>query len=312
MLTKNPAPMHLGPLPEAAFVEITPEAAAELLLRNPKNRNYRAHHAAKMARDMKAGRFQMNGEPILIDRDGNVLDGQHRLHACVDSGIPLRTLLVTGLPPEVRETIDSGAARTIGDRFTMEGVPNAHTVAAAARLITGLANGRGYAASVTPSEAARILELHPGLVDSASKSHTAMPKMGSVLTAFHYVGTVVEDVSMADAFLGVFKTGVPFYREGDPAHLLRERILRDRGGHHAVMAADLLPLLITAWKHFRAATPVKKLVPANEIAIEGWTTRELGLEPSRQEPARDAKSETKSKTNRATRRPSGRTQVALI
>lgn len=261
---------------QVEVVEITPAWAADLLTRNPKNRNLRKSHAEAIARDMSRGDWQFNGDAIRLNGDGSVIDGQHRLTGCVLAGVPFKTLLVRGLSSDVRATIDSGAGRTIADRLGMSGVPNSHTVAAAIRLMVGLATGQGGRAVVTPSEALRVMQAHPDVVKSAAACHHAFPGMGSTLTAFHYIGTVTDGADTADTFIEVWKTGVPFY-SGDAAHILRERVIRDRGTYQQVKGHDRLPLVISAWRAFRTMTPVTKIMPARDLTLPGWTADVAGL-----------------------------------
>ena len=60
------------------------------------------------AADMKAGRWQLNGEAIKFDKNGHLLNGQHRLHAVVRADTTIQMLVISGLDPETRTTMDSG------------------------------------------------------------------------------------------------------------------------------------------------------------------------------------------------------------
>lgn len=51
------------------------------------------------ATDMRSGNWRVNGETIVIDRDGNMKNGQHRCLACIESGCAFETLLVYGVEP---------------------------------------------------------------------------------------------------------------------------------------------------------------------------------------------------------------------
>lgn len=56
------------------------------LSRNSNNRNLRGQVIASYARDMKSGAWVLNGETVKIASNGQLLDGQHRLNAVVESG----------------------------------------------------------------------------------------------------------------------------------------------------------------------------------------------------------------------------------
>jgi len=113
---------------------ITPDDAKEMLAKNPNNRHINKAYVKQLANDMGRRVFQDNGATICIDEEGNILDGQHRLLAIVESGVPLKdAIVVRGLKPESFATIDSGRPRTNGDRLSMMGIKNSSSIAACAR-----------------------------------------------------------------------------------------------------------------------------------------------------------------------------------
>ncbi len=99
----------------ATFVNVTPPLAEMYLERNGRNRNIRPDVVSNYARDMSAHRWQITGEAIKLDADGNLLDGQHRLRAVIKSGETVTMLVIEGLPPEAQRVMDSGKPRTAGD-----------------------------------------------------------------------------------------------------------------------------------------------------------------------------------------------------
>jgi len=100
-------------------VKITPAIAAEWLKSNTLNRPLRRQHVAFLAGEMKSGNWLLNGESIKISEDENVIDGQHRLHACIDSGVTFKTTVVYGLKEEAFLTIDQGKPRTGSDALKL-------------------------------------------------------------------------------------------------------------------------------------------------------------------------------------------------
>lgn len=88
--------------------KVTPELAKTWLGTTEKNRTFRKSRVAQYAADMKAGRWQLNGEAIKFDKNGHLLNGQHRLHAVVRADTTVPMLVISGLDPETRTTMDSG------------------------------------------------------------------------------------------------------------------------------------------------------------------------------------------------------------
>lgn len=116
------------------YALITPGTASELMARNTNNRRIKNRKIANYSRDMAAGKWNEDASDIKFDKDGQLLDGQNRLLACVEADVPFPTLVRTGLDPAARDHVDTGAARTIGDAFRMHGVTDQHNIAAAVSL----------------------------------------------------------------------------------------------------------------------------------------------------------------------------------
>lgn len=113
---------------------VTPDDAKTMLANNLNNRHVNKAYVKLLASDMGRRVFQDNGATICLDEEGNILDGQHRLLAIVESGVTLSDVIVVrGLKPESFATIDSGRPRTNGDRLAMMGIKNSSSIAACAR-----------------------------------------------------------------------------------------------------------------------------------------------------------------------------------
>ena len=79
---------------------VTPQQAEQWLTRNHHHRPINPKRVAKYAERMTAGEWSLNGKSLTFDHDGVLLGGQHRLSACVQSGVPFLTLVVRGLNPD--------------------------------------------------------------------------------------------------------------------------------------------------------------------------------------------------------------------
>ena len=112
--------------------EITPEIASALLDKNIKNRNIRKDHVLSLAKQMTEGNWQDNGQTIVIDINGCLIDGQHRLSAVVYADIPILMQVMRNAAPEVINTIDTGIARRASDVFSINGIKHPTHVATVA------------------------------------------------------------------------------------------------------------------------------------------------------------------------------------
>lgn len=98
-------------------VVITPDMAKEFLERNKGNRRLYDAVIAKYARDMTHSAWYLSPNAIGFDENDRLIDGQHRLKACIMADIPFRSYIVYGLPPESQGIIDSNKKRSIADQM---------------------------------------------------------------------------------------------------------------------------------------------------------------------------------------------------
>lgn len=76
-------------------VLVTPEMAVKLLNGNEDNRKLRPSVVREYAIYMQSGQWRENGETIAITKKGTLLNGQHRLHAVIASGVSVKMVFVT-------------------------------------------------------------------------------------------------------------------------------------------------------------------------------------------------------------------------
>lgn len=140
-------------------VDVTPALALAFLERNVRNRPIAENRVALYARDIEAGAWVSNNQGLAFGADGELYDGQHRLWAVVRAGRPATMLVVTGLPPEARATIDQGRSRSVGDALRIfDGEVNGRRIVAWLRAIQELEDSR--LTSISHAEAKRQLERH--------------------------------------------------------------------------------------------------------------------------------------------------------
>jgi len=96
------------------FIKVNPEMA-KTLLKNGKNRQLKPSRVEQYARDMSNGEWRMCDSQICIDVNGNVMNGQHRLHAIIKSETEQVFSFLFGCTKEDMEKIDCGASRSLYD-----------------------------------------------------------------------------------------------------------------------------------------------------------------------------------------------------
>ena len=114
--------------------KFTPEMCVQLLQNQAPNRTIRTHRVRKIQRCMENDIFVPNGQTIIIDKNGQLQDGQHRLHACLRSQKGFISMVVLDVDPKVTNTIDTGSNRILGDTFVMGGVKSSGVKSRVARF----------------------------------------------------------------------------------------------------------------------------------------------------------------------------------
>jgi hypothetical protein len=107
--------------PNSFSVVITPECAGRILeTANHDNRRLRQSVVSKYARDMVNGDWCFSPEPLIFSQTGRLLNGQHRLHAVIESDTKQSFMITVGFKDEVFEVIDRGTPRTKADAFRID------------------------------------------------------------------------------------------------------------------------------------------------------------------------------------------------
>lgn len=120
---------------KATIVKITKELAKDYLGRNIENRKINPTTLSFYKNQMLNNKWKENGEPIIIDSNGVIKDGQHRLMAVLETGYEFVLPVISGVNPEVMDTIDTGRNRTASDVLYLEGFKYSSLVASLVKAI---------------------------------------------------------------------------------------------------------------------------------------------------------------------------------
>jgi hypothetical protein len=119
----------------SGVAEITPELAKKILENhNRGNRPLKKAHIKMLITTLKNNEWMLNGESITFSESGRLLDGQHRLTACVSSGKSFKTIVIKGIKDDdAFGTIDIGKPRSVADLMDLQGLPKAPLFSAIAK-----------------------------------------------------------------------------------------------------------------------------------------------------------------------------------
>jgi hypothetical protein len=264
-----------------AEVTLTPEAAQAVLDgHNCSNRPLSEGNAREIARAITAGRWVMTGEPLIFDAEGQGHSMQHRCRAVVLSGVPVRTLAVWGVSPDVFRWVDSGKSKSVGDRLATRGVPNYTITASCCGILSYfLVSGRFTRSLPWRLHVETVEEMLADWPSIAASVQLASESRGgagvfrgpSPMAALHWAFSKA-DAALADGlFRGILDHSLPAAARWDGARLLAKRI-NDQNAEKLSPDATML-LTVRAWNAVYSAEPLKQLKLDERVAyprVAGW------------------------------------------
>lgn len=259
----------------AAVELITPAQAQKWLDdHNPENRPLNRHTVEEIADSILKDEWALNGQTISFDTDGNLQNGQHRLAAVVRSETPVEVLVVRGVAPEARPTVDVGRKRTVADEFAIRGENDPKTAASILMMVkkVDITGGRGRNVALTTVDAIRLLDENPDIREAAAlaqvrRTNIDMPASVVGYCTMHFRRVNVElDHEFWDVFVNA-----QFDGGNDPRFILQKtmnRLAKDQNFSTGAFANKVYQaaLTIKAWNAFRAERSISllKYVPRNE------------------------------------------------
>lgn len=270
--TPEPTPYEVrdpGPTPAGITLTIellTPELARELLRANPFNRRKRKPHIQKLAGAMARDEFRFNGDPVRVSEHGDLLDGQHRCEAVIESGQSVWCVIIRGLPDEVIHTIDTDMApRNLRDVLKIGNELHYDILATALvwkwRKETNVLQTKD---SPTPAQALAMLDKHPELRDTSAVCNSvralkAMKVNRGQLAALMYEFRLIDPEDAA-RFFEKFTYGAGL-EEGDPILLLRAWLQKMAAldAKKKATPVEVYMTIVKAWNLWRGGEKAKSV-----------------------------------------------------
>jgi hypothetical protein len=246
-------PIRTYAVPEATIEDVTPAVAARWLALNENNRNIRSKVVESYARDMAAGNWCFTGEAVKFDKDGNLLDGQHRLMAVVRSGATVRLLIISDVDASAQAVMDSGARRSAADSLTLGGTRNASLVASTARLGLVIEAGIDHNLQVTHSEIAEYVAHNPDIHEAASATSGLRKFIRLNPAALSYSWMLLGRVDRAAAvtFFDSLANNAT-NGKGDPRNTLLRRLQSAGENRERLNSFTQVAFVVRAWNAWRA------------------------------------------------------------
>lgn len=254
--------------PFCELVTITPERAKVLLTFNPQNRGLSNKRLAELRVDMLRGQFRLNGETIIVSREGYMNDGQHRCVGAVETGTSFQTFMVWGVERDSRLTVDTGTARKTANFIHMEGGDNSNLAASIMRwVILHKRNAFtvGGAGVKDPTKAEIIAaylecsdEIQHAIRVTRRKNSSELRSNTPLGAAYIIISRNSRSQADVDAFFDKLCEGAG-YDVDSPLHVLRQKLVRmDR-----MRPGEKIALIIGGWNNHRAGVKKLKTIQMN-------------------------------------------------
>jgi len=244
------------------ILTVTPAMAEVFIDEMADNRNPRNRHIESLIGAMERGEWKENGDSLRFNVDDQMVDGQHRCWASVESDKKFKTKVVFGLDREdYIDTIDRNAIRTAGDTLNILGEKNYSALASALSWLYRLKNKLPATASSTPAQSRVLLTNNPLLRDSVEKilAHKFLRRFGGAMAALHYLFHQ-KDRNLADSFMERLGSGALLQPDEALFHL-RRRLEEDMMNKERKLKTELkLLYIIHAWNHTRKGSKLNKLM----------------------------------------------------
>ncbi|MGH9889765.1 MAG: hypothetical protein ACREBE_29825 [bacterium] len=253
--------MKSAPKLSATVETVTPEMASRMLGTMEHNRRMRRSTVERYAREMATGRWQLNGEPIIVGHDGRLRDGQHRLNAVVMAKIPIAMLIVRGVQPEAMASIDTGASRSYGDVVTLRGGSSLGPQMASIARLWWLYENTEYLNSkvgLSHQELDAIIAGHPTTEEAAFRANRSTFKRHFPTSVLGFVFSFLcerEDPEIAELFISTVEKGAQL-AEDDPIFALRRRLIESERRD----SRSILALVIKAYNEWIDGQKIQTLV----------------------------------------------------
>lgn len=240
---------------------ITPDVARQMLERNRRNRPISASNLSRLTNEIRSGMWRLNGETIIIDSDGGIHDGQHRLLAVVASGITIQSWVIEGVDPDSFSTVDSGKPRSGADVLAVDGHKQCNRLVAALAFVEQykrgkLCNGNDFSNREIVDLAGKHENMQASVQFAGSfTKQKLMPQR--VIAGLHFLFSEVDEVGAVE-FFEMVHTDIG-HKEVSPIVLLRKVLISNSQSRAKLTAYHIAALTIKAWNATRAGSRIKVL-----------------------------------------------------
>jgi hypothetical protein len=244
------------------IIRITPAVATSLLASQENNRALSPCRVERYANDMKNGNWRKTHEGIAFDSNDRLMDGQHRLHAIIKSGVTIDMMATYGIDETSFDVINTGGNRSGKDVLSISGLAPRISRIMASAIPYCYAYERGFSPGTKINGTRHgnpnviILNYYANnakIADSATFI-TKMPRRDALLPesiscfAHYQISKLHDD---ADDFITQVLTGAGV-DSGSIVFELRRVLIASRIGNHRLVESAVVNKVIGAYNHFHS------------------------------------------------------------
>lgn len=239
------------------MMTVTPEMANNWLSRyNQGNRVVQKSHIAMIVSDIKNGQWMVNAQPICFTGDPEhphdgrtrLLNGQHRLQGCVESGIAIEIPIAVNIDEAAFATYDVHAKKTL--QTSSAAKTDDRVVRGAAKFQWRIDNGWQTKDRITPSntDILNTIKNHPDMAEyfaiSRKRQYSEIASAGVMTFFLYHINQ--QDKALAEVFTNELVTGENIAK-GSPVAALRMTTI---GQRQKKSRKDILTMLMLAWDQY--------------------------------------------------------------
>ncbi len=240
------------------ITELTPADADILLEANDHNRVPKNYCINVYAESMENDKWVINGETIKVDKNGTLIDGQHRLMAMKLVDKPIRFAMALGVCRDYFDVTDTGRSRAPGDILKIAGIKNYNLNAATALLMLRYQMNESFSIRdpISPSSILQAVERWPHLLYYDNPSNIVSHIVRRSIAQFFMYITMGINEEAAYKFFEKLSNGADL-RRNSPILMFRDLQLKYKAQHIRMDRRHIMASLIITWNAYYEGYAVK-------------------------------------------------------
>lgn len=246
---------------------ITPAQAEVILNGNQGNRPLRDARVEELTRSIVEGRWRLTNDALAMtgqshEKPGRLLNGQHRLFACIEAKKPIEILVLYGIDEDSYAVMDTGAKRSASDLL-----PQPHQTVRRAVTQAVFCYSReaisctGYGLVPGNDEIVAAYEAHPQIGLTVDAHIHGVKKIvrapSGVLAGF---ALAMEDSpDLAQQFIDRVLTGDGLLKDS-PELTLRNRLIAESTRSNRLPAASYAAMVVKAYNAVKTGGSLVRLI----------------------------------------------------